>query len=214
MSRILALPFLILLLPFGAAAQTADGHSPPQPAPAEFTDGIARYTEIHRAAAATLGPEAQHTDPRPLFEQKWAFVDAIRRARPCEENGAIFTPAAAAFFRARIATVLRATGVDVADVLRDMDEDWDEEAPLPEANDAFPWAAGNMMWPSMLARLPQLAPELEYRFVGRDLILLDVRADLVVDVLVSALPDADGEVLIGGVDQISRVRSERPADVG
>lgn len=213
MSRILAFPVLILLLSFAAAAQTADGKSAPQPIPAEFTGGIARYMDIHRAAAAAVGPEVQHMAPQALFEQKWAFVDAIRRARPCDENGTIFTPDTAAFFRVRIATALQEAGVDVGDVLRDMDEDWDEEAPLPEANDPFPWAAGNMMWPSMLARLPQLPRELEYRFVGRDLVLLDVRVDLVVDVLMDALPDAEGEVPVDA-GQISGVHAELPADVG
>jgi hypothetical protein len=47
------------------------------------------------------------------------------------------------------------------------------------------------MWPSMLAGLPQLPPELEYRFLGRHLILVDVLANVVVDVLYDALPGPD-----------------------
>lgn len=37
--------------------------------------------------------------------------------------------------------------------------------------------------PSLLANLPLLPPQIEYRFAGMDLILLDVRANLVVDLL-------------------------------
>ena len=44
------------------------------------------------------------------------------------------------------------------------------------------------MPPALLLRLPPLAPELQYRFIGRTLILLDVDANLVVDVLPDALP--------------------------
>jgi hypothetical protein len=39
----------------------------------------------------------------------------------------------------------------------------------------------------MLAALPGLPEELEYRFVGADLVLIDVPADLVVDILENAL---------------------------
>jgi hypothetical protein len=42
--------------------------------------------------------------------------------------------------------------------------------------------------PRLLLRLPQLAPELQYRFVGRALILLDADANLVLDVVPDALP--------------------------
>jgi hypothetical protein len=36
--------------------------------------------------------------------------------------------------------------------------------------------------------LPELPEELEYRFAGRDLVLIDIHAELVVDVLRRALP--------------------------
>ena len=44
-----------------------------------------------------------------------------------------------------------------------------------------------MMAPSLLRVIPPLAPELQYRFVGQDLILWDVHANLVVDVIRSAV---------------------------
>jgi hypothetical protein len=212
MSRFLAFPISILLLSFAAAVQTADGGHHPQPVPVEFTEGIAHYMDIHRAVVAMMGPPLQHTDPKALLDQQWAFADAIR-ARRCEEMGAVFTPSTAAFFRARIATILHETEVDVAGILREMDEDWEEEAPLPETNDPFPWGAGNMMWPSMLLRLPELPRELEYRFVGRDLVILDVRASLVVDVLVDALPDACQDVSEHAADQPCDADAEPIADV-
>ena len=39
------------------------------------------------------------------------------------------------------------------------------------------------MPPSLLLNLPQLSKELEYRFVGRELILRDAPANLIVDVI-------------------------------
>ena len=43
-------------------------------------------------------------------------------------------------------------------------------------------------WPALLAALPALPEELQFRFVGRDLVLVDVHADLVLDILKDALP--------------------------
>jgi len=37
--------------------------------------------------------------------------------------------------------------------------------------------------------LPALPPELQYRMVGRDLVLVDVHASLIVDILPQALAD-------------------------
>jgi hypothetical protein len=43
----------------------------------------------------------------------------------------------------------------------------------------------------VVRNLPALPPELEYRFVGRHLVLIDLGANLVVDVLRNALPAGD-----------------------
>ena len=40
----------------------------------------------------------------------------------------------------------------------------------------------------LLALRPPLSPELEYRFMGRSLLLVDVAAQLVVDILPAVLP--------------------------
>jgi hypothetical protein len=42
--------------------------------------------------------------------------------------------------------------------------------------------------PTLMLKLPELPPELAYMFVGRDLVLKDNRAELVVDLITNALP--------------------------
>jgi hypothetical protein len=42
--------------------------------------------------------------------------------------------------------------------------------------------------PTLMLKLPELPPELVYRFVGHDLILRDIKAELVVDLIPNALP--------------------------
>ena len=50
------------------------------------------------------------------------------------------------------------------------------------------------MPPSILLALPDLPPDMEYRFVGRNLVLLDVRANMVIDEIPGAI-DCDGCVV-------------------
>jgi hypothetical protein len=40
----------------------------------------------------------------------------------------------------------------------------------------------------VLLKLPPLPKDLEYRFLGRDLILLDIHANLIVDFIPAAIP--------------------------
>jgi hypothetical protein len=42
--------------------------------------------------------------------------------------------------------------------------------------------------PTVLANLPKLPPELEYRVVGHGLVLRDVDANLVIDYIAAAIP--------------------------
>jgi hypothetical protein len=54
--------------------------------------------------------------------------------------------------------------------------------PYPETK------AMSLVPPSLLLNLPQLPKQLEYRFVGRHLVLLDERANLIVDFMLNAVP--------------------------
>jgi hypothetical protein len=157
-----------------------------QAVPQEFAARVNHYVEIHRLVTAPLGPPEMCSDPEELLRQERAFAKAIRGGRPDAREGDIFTPEAARYFRALIAKVAWERGLDFVGELEDAAA-WDTEAAV-DVNAQLPWNAGPMMWPSVLWRLPELPPELEYRFVGRDLVLIDVIGNVVVDVLRESLP--------------------------
>jgi polyphosphate kinase len=95
------------------------------------------------------------------------------------------------YFRDRIDAIVLETGLDVSTAFEAPDDDDIVVVAVPRAGDTIPWSAAPVMWPSMLAMLPELPRELEYRFLGRHLILIDVLANVVVDVLHEALPAPD-----------------------
>jgi hypothetical protein len=150
----------------------------------QFTARVQDYVEIHRRAAAGI-EQPMCAEPEELARQTHALAAAIREARPRAREGHIFTFAAGEVFRARIAAIVRRTHFDVAAFVARHGgdgEDLDVEV------------FGTLLWPAHVAltpithHLPELPPELEYRFVGRHLVLLDVGANIVVDVLRDALP--------------------------
>ena len=148
---------------------------------------VDRYVDLHRRLERHFPPEQLLSGPEQSEIATLAFTDAIRGARPNAVLGNMFTAEVAGVFRLRIMNNLR-SGHDMATLVLSMDEEgWIEPKPVA-VNRPLPWGAANSIWPSILRTLPQLPEELEFRFVGRDLVLLDVHANLVVDILELALP--------------------------
>src|SRR5262245_40072827 len=184
MSPLRAFATLPILFP---AASPGDALLRQQPAPQEFVARVNRYVEMHRIVTAPLGPAQMCSDAEQVLRQEWAFAKAIREGRPNAREGDIFTPETGRYFRTLIAEVAWQRGLDLWGEVEDAVA-WDTEAATVEVNAQVPWNAGPMMWPSVLWRLPELPPELEYRFVGRDLLLIDMVGNIVVDVLRDAVP--------------------------
>ena len=61
-------------------------------------------------------------------------------------------------------------------------------------NGRLPDGRGNAMSATLLSTLSALPPEFQYRFVDRDLVLIDIDADLAVDVLPDALTTGRADI--------------------
>jgi len=158
---------------------------PPAMAPSdELTKRIDAYVALHRRVAATLPTKQPTDDAAAIVQRQKALAAAIRAARSDAQQGAIFTPAVAADYRRIIYTDLRARAPDDRAGVR-------REVPrMPFAvNDEYPQSTPLATVPAIvLAHLPRLPDEVQYRFFGRHLILLDVDANLIVDYIPDALP--------------------------
>jgi hypothetical protein len=172
----------VLALAVPGAAQ------PPRDPAGEFVDGVRTYVSLHRALEQTTPAQSIFTDPVAERSAVDALAHAIRAARPNAREGDIFSPRIREDFRRRINRALRAAGLEPRTLVDEMIEDTEEGAFPVEVNGPFPWLAGNVMLPCVLSALPTLPTELEYRFVGTDLVLVDIHPNLVVDVLRDVLP--------------------------
>jgi hypothetical protein len=158
-----------------------------------FEERVAQYVLQHRLLERTV-PALQPTrDMRQVAMAVQALALRIRLARPAAQPGDLITPEAAMVFRRRIATCL--TPAEWAAILAENAEEGEEEeeegVPGPP-----PVLQVNMTWPEpvpfgfvpplLLAALPRLPEELQYRIIGNALVLWDHHANLIVDFL----PDA------------------------
>jgi hypothetical protein len=156
-----------------------------------FNQGVREYVALHRQIERFLPPQRIFTDPA---EAKRAMVDmanAMRAMRADAAEGDIFDNEIATLFRDDIWRALRDGGIDPAMLAVEMVPEVPGEYPAPKVNGPFSWALANVMPPCVLRVLPELPIELQYRFVGADLVLIDLHANLVVDILRDALPGED-----------------------
>lgn len=174
-------------------AQTDAVKQPPPLTPkqarvfADFNQRVKQYVDLQKKleqALPALGPKEPQEK---IVERKKALAARIREARSAAKHGDVFAPEIAEEFRRIIRSELQGPkGAAPRKTIR-------EGEPLPQialkVNDAYPDSLPmTTMPPTLLLRLPQLPKEVAYRIVGRDLALVDVEADLVVDVIRGALP--------------------------
>lgn len=115
-----------------------------------------------------------------------------RRGEPLAEarQGDLFTPAVQVVLRARIERALRAHAHTAADVhAAELAAASDAREVLLRVNESVPWQVATALHSCLLAALPGLPSELEFRMVGSNLVLIDMHASLIVDVLHRAVPD-------------------------
>jgi len=145
----------------------------------DFKQRIDKYMELHKRLEKGVPRLERVDDPAKIQASQEALAAAIRSARAGAKEGDIFTPEIADRLRRLIyPEVAGAKGVETKETIK-------EDAPAPivlKVNARYPAGAPlPTVPPNLLANLPQLPEDLEYRIVGRDLILRDVHANLIVD---------------------------------
>ena len=174
----------------GATVRTSTPDVNPSVAPLlDFQARVDDYMEL-RSEAADEVPDAEVTaDPAAIRARELLLAAHIRARRLRAKHGDIFTPEIRRHFRRLLAPELKGEQLD------DINAVLQEDAPAPgavpiEVNAKYPAGVPFPTTPSaILLVLPPLPPGvLEYRIVGKDLILLDQPADVIVDYIRNIIP--------------------------
>jgi len=183
---------IALLLSCAIAAQS--GTTQPKPGAkvnpealvlADFKQRIDKYMEMHKRLEKEVPPLKKTEDPATIKASEEALAAAIRRDRAGAKQGDIFTPQIAD--RLRRLMYPETTGEKGAETKKTIKEDAPAAVTL-KVNASYPDKAPlPTVPPNLLANLPQLPEDLEYRIINRDLILRDVHANLIVDYIPRAI---------------------------
>jgi hypothetical protein len=180
---------MMLAAPGGAGAWAEQGE---RPEPRSFKSSVEEYVELHKSLRARLPPLDVSSEPTHFIKASDRLASAIRDARAGARGGDVFNTVVGANFRARIHYALRDPDrrKRVVERLTEVEEDEDERPPAgwrPAVNGTLDWFSTGATPHVILEALPELPDELQYRFVGLDLVLLDVDANLIVDILPAAV---------------------------
>jgi hypothetical protein len=161
-----------------AIAQVANSDAKLQ---VDYQERIKKYVELHKNAAKDAPPIKETKDAAAIKTAQDALAAKIRALRPNARQGEIFTPEVAKLVRKLMYP--QVTGPQGAETKEAMKEDAPPRKAIPvKVNARYPDEQPlPTMPPNLLANLPKLPEELEYRIVGKDLILRDVPANLIVD---------------------------------
>ena len=166
----------------------------------EYSNAVQAYVGLHRRVEAGLPRLPDRTDPAKVTAHQKALAEAIRKSGPRPRQGHVFVPDIQPFFKRLLAPELKGPGTaetrekvgegnpEAAKGLRgDPDVKAKDVSVVPYAD--YPADAPVSTVPApVLLRMPQLPKELEYRFVGKSLVLRDTVANIIVDVIPQAVP--------------------------
>lgn len=152
-----------------------------------FRKAVEDYAVLHRRLARSLPTVSAQASPADVHAREVAFEKLIAGQRQSSAPGDLFIPQIQPLIR-RVATQLL-SGPAGAPLLDTIKEESTEGRATAKINARYPDSVPLSSVPAqLLSALPTLPEELEYRFVGRDLILLDTKARLVADVMPAVLP--------------------------
>lgn len=153
----------------------------------EFSARVDEYLKLHKTVEKQL-PAMKNKEelPEMIVANQQVLARKIREARPDAKPGDIFTHASREAFRHVIHSTLSPESAAVRSTIRQRDT---VKPVRLRVNGIYPDAIAETTFPStLLQKLPTLPDELSYRIAGRDLVLVDRRANLVVDLLHEVLP--------------------------
>jgi hypothetical protein len=152
-----------------------------------FEKRVKAYVKLREGIEEKMPKLSTEAKPEEIEVHKKQLQESVRAARSGAKHGDIFTPDAAALirgiikeeFKGRDRVELRKTVLVEAEV---------KSLPL-RVNYPYPEAKEQLETPpTLLLKLPQLPKQIRYRFVGRNMLLVDRENGLILDFMTNAVP--------------------------
>ena len=154
---------------------------------ATMNDRLKAYVETHKKHEESLPKLPERASPEEIDRNQRAFEQLVRESRKGAKQGDIFGPEAQPVIKRLLASVF--AGPEGKELM----------ASILDENPVGMKLTVNMRYPDnvpistvppeVLQTLPRLSEDMEYRFIGRHLILLDSHAHVVADFIPDAMPE-------------------------
>lgn len=155
--------------------------------PDEFAQRCAAYQALRSDAVKSLPKLAKNASPEEMKAHREGLRARLVELRSGAKPGDILTPAVFEVVGAVRSETAGAEGKAARDTVLGEGNPTKEGVRVPLKINAPYEAPVSSVPPDMLARLPELPENLQYRFVGKSLILYDAEADMVVDYISGAV---------------------------
>lgn len=171
-----------------SAAQSPQRTNPDAATIAEFKKRVDEYVALHKKLEDTLPHLPKQATPQQMDEHQRALGKLMRAHRTDAKQGDLFTPAMQRVVRKLLTQVFRSEGG--SQLKKEILEEYGErERATLAVNARYPDTVPlSTVPPQVLKGLPELPEELEYRFVGDNLILLDPHAHTIADYMERIFP--------------------------
>jgi hypothetical protein len=151
-----------------------------------FEKQVNDYVELRKKVRASAPKLSKDSTPEQINTYRTVLEESMRTARAGAKRGELFRPDTADYIRRTLKTEFQ--GKDRRE-LRDTIFETETQGVVLRVN--YPYAQSaelSEMPATLLAKLPQLPKELRYRFVGRNMLLVDRESNVIIDYMPDALP--------------------------
>lgn len=151
----------------------------------EFQDRVTAYLKIHNQAEGKVPGLKRTDDPQEIADREALLAKAIQTLRAGAKIGEVFAPEYQPYFIKIVQDDFAARpAADRKAIINEL-----PKTMKVDVNTVYPTTIALATFPAgLLRKLPNLPSELEYRLVGRSLILRDVKSNLIVDILRDVVP--------------------------
>jgi len=151
-----------------------------------FEKHVKDYINLRNKVRANAPKLSKDSTPEQIHAYRTTLEQSLRSARPNAKRGEFFRPETAGFIRRTLKFEFQ--GKDRKE-LREQIFETELQGVVLRVNYPYAQTAEFSEMPAtLLTKLPQLPKELRYRFVGRNMLLVDRESDLIIDFMPDALP--------------------------
>jgi hypothetical protein len=151
-----------------------------------FEKQVKEYVELRNKLKANAPKLSKDSTPEQLNAYRTALEESMRTARAGAKRGDLFRPETAGYIRRTLKIEFQ--GKDRKE-LRETIFETETQGVVLRVN--YPYAQSaelSEMPATLLTKLPQLPKEVRYRFVGRNMLLVDRESNMIIDFMPEALP--------------------------